>query len=202
MLKIGLTGGIGSGKTTVAKLFKKRTIPVLDADQIAHALVEPRQPALQAIVEHFGKHILTAEGTLDRDRLRHIIFTSDQQKRTLEAILHPLVYQSMQEQLADLTAPYAILCIPLLIETGQQSFVDRILLVECSPEQQQTRVEQRDKLSLAEISKIIASQTSLQEKRQQADDLIKNNTDLTQLDQQVSRLHQFYLSVSDQQQMR
>lgn len=196
MLKIGLTGGIGSGKTTVANLFKKHNTPILDADEIAHALVEPQQPALQEIVKHFGKHILTPKGYLNRDSLRQIIFASKQQKRVLEAILHPLVYQTMHEQLADLSAPYAILCIPLLIETGQQSFVDRILVVECTPELQQKRIQQRDKLSQTEINQIISAQSSMEDKRQQADDLIQNNTDQVHLGQQVNTLHLFYLSLS------
>ncbi len=197
MLKIGLTGGIGTGKTTVAELFEAHNIPVLDADQIAHTLVEPQKPALQAIVAHFGHQILTPEGQLDRAQLRTLIFASEIQKQALEAILHPLIYQSMQDQIDHIKTPYCILSIPLLIETGKQSFVDRILVVECSPEQQQARVKQRDNLSATEIAKIISAQTSLKEKRHQADDLIQNNSDLIQLKQQVDKLHQFYLSLSN-----
>ncbi len=197
MLKIGLTGGIGTGKTTVAELFEAHNIPVLDADQIAHTLVEPQKPALQTIVAHFGHQILTSEGQLDRAQLRTLIFASEIQKQALEAILHPLIYQFMQDQIDQIKTPYCILSIPLLIETGKQSFVDRILVVECSPEQQQARVKQRDNLSATEIAKIISAQTSIKEKRHQADDLIQNNTDLIQLKQQVDKLHRLYLSLSN-----
>ena len=206
MLKIGLTGGIGTGKTTVAELFEAHNIPVLDADQIAHSLVAPQKPALQAIVAHFGDQILTPEGRLDRAQLRTLIFTSEKQKQALETILHPLIYQAMQDQVNHIQTPYCILSIPLLIETGKQSFVDRILVVECSPDLQQARVKRRDNLSAREITKIMSAQTSMEEKRHHADDLIQNNTDRMQLKQQVDKLHQLYLSLSNhksnQQQMR
>lgn len=196
MLKIGLTGGIGSGKSTVARLFSKRGVPVLDADKVARDLVNPGQPALQAIVEQFGPEILDQHGRLDRAKLRHIVFHSLEQKQRLEAILHPLVYQALEREAARLDAPYCILCIPLLLETGGQHRVDRILVVDCPEELQYARVKQRDQLSDEEVKRILAVQASRNQRRAAADDILTNDADLQRLEAQVEKIHRFYLSLS------
>jgi dephospho-CoA kinase len=195
MLKIGMTGGVGCGKSTVAELFAAKGVPVLDADVIARALVEPGQPALSAIVAHFGCALLK-EGRLDRDALRERIYADPDAKIRLEAILHPLVYQALAEQAGQLQAPYCVFAIPLLIETGQQAFVDRILLVDCPPELQYERVRRRDGLSDAAIKSIIQAQASREEKLSAADDVIENTGAVEQLQKQVEHWHQVYMALA------
>lgn len=192
MLKIGLTGGIGSGKTTVAGLFAAKGIPLLDADLICRELVEPGQPALKAIVQQFGEDLLQ-DGRLDRAKLREMVFGSSDHKRHLEAILHPLVYQAMLQRLEKIQAPYCILAIPLLLETRQQAFVDRVLVIDCSIEQQIQRVHNRDHLEHAAIQRMIDAQCSREARLAAADDVIENIGDMEQLSAQVDRLHEFYL---------
>ncbi|MGR9037095.1 MAG: dephospho-CoA kinase, partial [Gammaproteobacteria bacterium] len=158
MFKVGLTGGIGCGKTTILELFKKLSVPVLDADQIAHQLVGKGQPALVEIERQFGADILMQDGSLDRSKLKEIIFSDARQKQKLEAIIHPLVFQSLEKQLEQLKAPYCLICIPLLFETHKANFVDRILVVDCPVEIQIERVTKRDRLPVEFIKSIIASQ--------------------------------------------
>jgi dephospho-CoA kinase len=202
MLKIGLTGGLGCGKTTVAALFIAKDIPVLDADQIARELVEPGQPALERIIAVFGANILTADGQLNRAALRTQIYANAQAKRQLEAILHPLVYQSLTEKAAQLNAPYCLFAIPLLIETQQQAFVDRILVVDCTVEQQYERVRTRDGFDDVTIARILQVQASREQKQAMADDLIDNSASLERLREQVEILHQAYLALSEHHQSK
>ncbi len=196
MLKIGLTGGIGCGKTAVAKLFSELGAPVLDADEISRNLVEPGQPALQAIVEAFGAQVLNG-GRLNRALLREIIFQSPASKKRLETILHPLVYATMERRIAELQAPYCILVIPLLLETGQQAFVDRILVVDCPVELQHARVKERDGVDDSVIARIIASQVDRAERLAAADDLIENVGDMGMLANRVEELDRRYLARAD-----
>lgn len=196
MLKVGLTGGIGSGKTTVANLFEQRSITIVDADQIAHALVEPGEPGLAAIVEHFGVELLDANGELIRPKLRGIVFTSPDKKKKLESILHPLIYDTIDKEVCKLNSTYCILSVPLLIETGQCGRVDRILVVDCSVELQYARVKKRDGLNNEEIKRILSTQTSRQEKLAVADDVIRNESDIAALEKQIEKLHNFYLNIS------
>lgn len=198
MLTIGLTGGIGCGKSAVARLFEKRSIPVVDADRIAHALVEPGQPALAAIVEAFGAQVLEQDDRLDRVKLRQIVFASPEHKFRLESILHPLVYQRINEELADLDAPYCIVCVPLLFETRQQHRVDRVLVVDCSVELQYERVAQRDRMAADAIERILKAQVTREERLKGADDILTNESTFEQLDKQVEKLHNFYLALSEQ----
>jgi dephospho-CoA kinase len=192
MLKIGLTGGIGCGKTTVANLFAAKGVPVLDADQIAHELVEPGQPALALIVTEFGEEFLEA-GRLNRAKLREIVFRFPEQRRRLESILHPLIFDALCRRMKTLHSSYCILCIPLLIETKQQAFVDRILVVDCVQSLQYARVIQRDGLSEAEVDRIIEAQVSREERLATATDVIHNEEGLEQLAEQVEKFHQTYL---------
>jgi dephospho-CoA kinase len=196
MLKIGLTGGIGCGKTTVARLFAELGSPVIDADQIAHELVAKGQPALKQIDQQFDGGILHPDGSLNRSRLREIVFSDPAQKQKLESILHPLVYQSIQAELERLNAPYCIIAIPLLFETNMTHFVDRVLVVDCPVETQIARVRKRDQLSLERIRSIIDSQVSRDVRKSHADDLIDNSESDYRLAEQVKKLHNLYLSLS------
>ena len=196
MLKVGLTGGIGCGKSTVAKIFADLNIPVLDADQIAHRLVEKGQPALAQIQQAFGTAILNPDGSLNRKNLRELVFSDTKQKQKLESILHPLIYKTLQAELEQLNAPYCIISIPLLFETGMTHFVDRILVIDCPVETQIERVKIRDNLTIERIQSIIDNQVSRAFRKAKADDLIDNSTTDYRLAEQVKKLHNLYLSLS------
>ena len=197
MLKIGLTGGIGSGKSTIADLFSQYNIPIIDADIIARQLVEPEQPALKLIHAAFGDVVFNTNGSLDRDKLRQIVFSSKTKKKQLESILHPLVYQQMQSDFIQQTAPYSILCIPLLLETNMSPFVDRILVVDCPVETQIERVKERNQLSKAQVMAIIDSQVSRKYRLKYANDIIDNTKSISALADQVKKLHNQYLLLSN-----
>lgn len=196
MLKVGLTGGIGCGKSTVAKIFSGFNIPVLDADEIAHSLVAKGQPALTQIQLEFTADILNPDGSLNRASLRELIFSDPNQKQKLESILHPLVYKSIQTKLEQLSAPYCIISIPLLFETGMAHLVDRILVIDCPVETQIERVKIRDTLSIERIISIINHQVSREFRTAKADDLIDNSGADYRLAEQVKKLHNLYLSLS------
>jgi dephospho-CoA kinase len=193
MYKVGLTGGIGSGKSVVADFFKQLAVPVIDADEIAHTLVAPKQIALQHICAHFGEGILTIDGHLDRAKLREIIFNDPKKKRLLEQIMHPLIYAEIGLQVNELQAPYVIIAVPLLIETKMQALVNHILIVDCSVEMQFDRVKSRDKLNNEQITAIINSQVSRAERQKQADSIIDNTQSLASVEQQVQTLHAKFL---------
>ena len=196
MLKVGLTGGIGSGKSTVARIFSDLNVPVLDADEIAHHLVEIGQPALTQIQQAFGLEILNSDGSLNRKELRDLVFSNSRQKQKLEAILHPLIYEALNAELEQQNAPYCIISIPLLFETKMMHFVDRILVIDCPVQVQIGRVKARDKLSLERINSIINSQVSRAYRKEHADDLINNSGTDYRLAEQVKKLHNLYLSLS------
>ncbi len=196
MLKVGLTGGIGCGKSTVAKIFADLNIPVLDADQIAHRLVEKGQPALARIQQEFGASILSPDGSLNRPHLREIVFSDLTQKQKLESILHPLIYKTIQAALEQLAAPYCIVSIPLLFETDMTRLVDRILVIDCPVETQIERVKIRDNLTIERIQSIVDNQVSRAYRIAKADDLIDNSTADYRLAEQVKKLHNLYLSLS------
>lgn len=193
MLKIGLTGGIGSGKSTVCAQFQSLGVNIIDADQIAKALVAPGLPAFTQIIAQFGKEFRKTDGNLDRDKLRNLIFSDKEKKQQLENILHPLVYQQIDIEIQGSTSPYCIIAVPLLLETQQAQLFDRILVIDCSIEVQIQRVESRDQLNRAQILSIIASQIPREQRLQQANDIIDNSTSTTQLAEQIKRLHNSYL---------
>ncbi len=195
MLKIGLTGGIGCGKSTVTQIFTALGVPVLDADQIAHRLVEKGQPALGQIQQAFGLAILNPDGTLNRGRLRELVFSDTCQKQKLEAILHPLVYKTIETRLEQLLAPYCVISVPLLFETNMAYFFDRILVIDCPVELQIDRVKARDHLSVERIQTIIDSQVPRASRKAKADDLIDNSDTNYRLAEQVKKLHNLYLSL-------
>lgn len=192
MLKVGLTGGIGSGKSKAAAGFAGLGVPVIDADAIARELVAPGMPALQEIAAGFGPDLLENDGTLKRARLRSLIFSDAAQRARLEAILHPLIRQEMELRLATLADPYCVLCIPLLLETQQAHRVDRILVVDTPHYLQYKRVMERDHIGAGEVAAILRAQIGFRERLARADDIITNDRDLAHLQRQVAELHQCY----------
>lgn len=196
MLIIGLTGGIGCGKSTVARQFEALGIPVIDTDLIARELVEPGQPALREIAQRFGADMIDNLGHLDRARLRQRVFADPAERRALEAILHPRIRAESLHRVAELRAPYCLLCVPLLIESGWTDLVDRVLVIDCPRELQIERAMARDALPREQIEAITASQTKRETRLQAADDIIHNDRDLGHLQQQVAALHRRYLSLS------
>lgn len=199
MLKIGLTGGIGCGKTTVSQLFQTFNVPVIDADTIAHQLVAVGQPALASIRQQFGAHFINPDGSLNRAQLREVIFTDAGQKQQLEALLHPLIHQTIQTELAALHTPYCIISIPLLFETQMTHWVDRILVIDCPVESQIERVLKRDNMPLANLLAIIASQVTRDFRTAHADDLLANTDSHDKLAEAVKKLHNLYISLSTRQ---
>lgn len=195
MLIIGLTGGIGSGKSTVAGYFAQQGIPVIDADQLARELVAPGSPALLEIASAFGPDILLADGSLDRPQLRRLAFADPSQRRRLEAILHPRIYAEMRHRSQALEAPYCIWVIPLLLETGKTALTDRVLVVDAPESVQRQRVLARAGMDEDTLEAILRSQVSRNERLHAADDVIVNDADLSHLQQQVAALHHQYLAL-------
>jgi dephospho-CoA kinase len=198
MLVIGLTGGIGSGKSTAAARFAKHGVPVLDADQVARSLVRPGSPALRAIVEEFGDSVLDASGVLDRARLRRIVLDSPELRGLLEGILHPWVRRELLTQIQGLVAPYCIVSIPLLIEAGMVDLVDRVLVVDLPEGLQYQRAVARGGLSGAEVDAIMAAQARRGERLAVADEVIMNDGSYDRLHGQVDELHEKYTRLAKQ----
>lgn len=193
---LGITGGIGSGKTAVAQLFIDRGIDVIDADQAARWVVAKGRPALLQIAEHFGADILLADGNLNRAALRQAIFQDQIQRIWLEKLLHPIIRQEIQQFLDSTTSPYNILVSPLLIEAKQYELVNRILVVDTTESLQITRSMQRDNNSIEQIQAIMDTQLARHERLSYADDIIVNDKNIAHLEQQVKQLHQSYLQLS------
>lgn len=198
MLRIGLTGGIGSGKSTVAALFAEHAVPVIDADVIAHRLTQPDGVATPKIIQVFGPEIAAATTGIDRKRLAARVFKNPAERARLEAILHPLIRAEMQSATRQLQAPYCLLVVPLLMETGQQDLVDRVLVVDVDENTQLARTQARDGRSIEEIRAILAAQIDRSQRLKQADDCITNNGDLAALKAQVEALHHKYLALAAQ----
>jgi dephospho-CoA kinase len=196
MLVVGLTGGIGSGKSTAARLFAARGAPVIDTDAIAREAVEPGTPALARIAEEFGPAVLTPAGTLDRAALRTRVFADVEQRRRLEAILHPEIRARARKRLADLAAPYAIVVVPLLIESGAWSFVQRVLVVDVPESVQRERACARNGLSRAQVDAVMNAQVNRERRLAAADDILVNDRDLPTLERQVETLHRRYLRLA------
>lgn len=193
MLTIGLTGGIASGKSEVSRMFEKLGAPVIDTDLISRQLVEPGEPALQEIIAAFGASILNTNGTLNRKKLGKLIFQSKQQREQLEDILHPRIRDEVYRQLQALDAPYAIVVIPLLLESRYPITVDRVLLIDAPQELQRRRLMQRNNIPQVEADKMIQAQTTNNKRLAAADDVISNRGTLKMLRADIQRLHEFYL---------
>lgn len=194
---VGLTGGIGSGKSTVANLFAELGADIVDADVIAREVVAPGEPALAAIAAHFGPRVITAGGELDRRALRGRVFAHPQDKDWLNALLHPLIRERMVAACAASTSPYCLLVVPLLVENNLTGLCDRVLVVDVSPKAQLERTVRRDNSNEAQIRAIMAAQASREQRLAAADDVIDNNSpDLAGLQQAVARLHRHYLALA------
>jgi dephospho-CoA kinase len=194
---VAVTGGIASGKTTVANLFQEQfAIDIVDADIVAREVVKPGTTGLTQITQHFGSTVLHQDGTLNRAELRQRIFSDLEEKKWLEDLLHPLIRQKMQHDLAQAQSAYALLVVPLLVENHLQSMADRVLVVDVDEETQVERTMRRDNVSKEQALKILAAQATRQQRLDIADDVIKNNATSEQLLQLVTKLHQKYLAMS------
>lgn len=194
---VGLTGGIGSGKSTVAELFAELGADVVDTDQIARALTGPGQAAVEEIARRFGPQYATADGALDRTRMGKLAFEDARARKDLESILHPPIRREAERRVANSTAAYAILVVPLLFESGTyQSLVRRVLVVDSDQETRIERVRRRNNLSRKEILAVIAAQIGQAERVRRADDVIRNDGDLASLVAQVTVLHRKYLELA------
>jgi dephospho-CoA kinase len=196
MLIIGLTGGIGSGKSAVEKVFCDLGVTVIDADTIAHSLSEPGKIGYQAIVEHFGAVILQPNGQIDRRKLRNCAFDNEAERDWLELTLHPMIRHEMKRQAREATSPYCVLSIPLLTETMSFDDIDRVLVIDAPEELQIARCCERDHSSPEQIQKIIQTQNSRDQRLAYADDVIVNDETLEDLQREVEFLHQCYLKLS------
>jgi len=198
VFRVGLTGGIGSGKSTASGLFAQQGVPVIDADAIAREVVAPGQPALEAIRQAFGAAAIGADGTLDRAWLRTRVFAAPGERQRLEELLHPLIREAIRDRVRRLTAPYVIIAIPLLVEKGWRSEVDRVLVIDAPVEQQIARTASRDQMQTEDVMRILAAQASRKERLAAADDVLCNEGDLNALRERVTLLHQRYLRLAGQ----
>ena len=196
---VGLTGGIGSGKTTVANLFAEQGIVLVDADIIAREVVAKGSDGLRQIGDKFGPQMLTPEGHLNRAALREQIFHHLQDREWLNALLHPMIRTRMLQQIAAASSPYVIMVVPLLFENGLDKLVHRTLVVDISPKLQLQRTIERDKVSKEQVQNIINSQSDRQTRLDKADDVIDNQGDVTALQSQVLALHNKYLQLAERQ---
>ncbi|WP_372864889.1 dephospho-CoA kinase [Spongiibacter sp.] len=201
-LIIGLSGGIGSGKTAVSDRFAQRHITVVDADIIAREVVEPGSAALERIREHFGDDMLDSHGKLRRAALRQRIFSEPDEKQWLESLLHPLIAEKTLEQLSNIASPYGLYVSPLLVEGGQKALCDRLLVVDVSESTQLRRTMTRDDNDRSQVERIMASQASRQQRLDAADDVLDNSGDLASLDSKVEALHQRYLVLAEEKAKR
>lgn len=196
MLRVALTGGIASGKSAAAKVFRGLGVPVIDTDRIARDLAEPGQPGLEALIRELGSGILDARGNLDRTRLRQRIFSDESLRQRVNATLHPLVLETVERELAHLDAPYAVIEIPLLAETGMSADFDRVLVIDASDKVRIERLETRDKVSANDARAALKAQAPREERLRLASDVIENNGSLADLDAAVRTLHARYLEAA------
>jgi dephospho-CoA kinase len=196
-LRIGLTGGIASGKSTVAGRFMELGVPVIDADESSRSVVAPGQPGLSQVIEAFGSGVVDAKGELYRQALRNVIFADESRRRDLEVILHPLIRADMERQALTAIGPYLVLAIPLLVEGGATDRVDRILVVDVDEAVQLERLMARDSHSLAQARAILAAQANRASRLKVADDVLVNSGTVPELRQAVDRLHQRYLTLAE-----
>jgi dephospho-CoA kinase len=196
--RVGLTGGIASGKSTATKFFADLGVPIIDTDQVARDVVEPGQPPLERLVERFGDSILTPDGHLDRPALRNIVFSDPKARADLEALTHPAIGAAVEARSAIAGGPYQILVLPLLVEKSLGSQLDRVLVVDCDEELQIKRLEARDGSTLAQAQAILNAQASRGARLKAAHDVIKNDGDISAVRDQVAGLHARYLELARQ----
>ena len=194
--RVGLTGGIASGKSTVADHFAALGVPVIDTDVIAREVVEPGQPALKEIAEQFGDGVITEQGGLNRAALRELIFAVEDARKLLEAILHPIIREETVRQANSAGGDYQVIVVPLLTESPLKLFVDRVLVVDCDRDTQIRRLMSRDGETAAGAERILAAQASREERLEIADDVIRNQGGLEDLAQQVAEVHEQYLTLA------
>jgi dephospho-CoA kinase len=198
MLVVGLTGGIGSGKSTVAEMFAQRGVPVIDTDHIARELTCSGGQAMPLIRAQFGPDYLNPDGGLNRPLMRRTVFGDPASRGKLEAILHPLIRSQVETQLNSLAVPYALVVIPLLVEKGGYAdLLDQVLVVDCSPVRQIARTMARSELSREEVELIVAAQADRQARLERADDVIVNEGDRAELGAKIQALHEKYFSLAD-----
>jgi dephospho-CoA kinase len=195
-LRIGLTGGIASGKTTAAARFVELGVPVIDADEVARAVVAPGEPGYAEVLTRFGRGILAVDGGLDRRALRDRVFADPAARQDLEAILHPLIRAEMQRRETAVLGPYVVLAIPLLVEGGRRDRVDRVLVVDADEAAQLERLMRRDGSTEAQARTILAAQASRTDRLRVADDVLVNSGSVAQLRAAVDRLHERYLEIA------
>lgn len=196
MLVIGITGGIGSGKSAATDYLASKGITVVDADRVSRTVVEPGRPALEEIRAHFGQGVIQEDGTLDRRALREIVFADAAERKRLEAITHPAIAREMLAQIQSSTSPYTILVSPLLLETSQRQMVDRVLLVDVPEPLQMERTARRDQVPETQVRQIMQAQMDRQERRRRADDIVVNDDSLESLYRQLDELHEKYLDMA------
>ncbi len=196
--RVGLTGGIASGKSIASKFFGALGVPIIDTDQVARDVVEPGQPPLERLVERFGESILTPDGHLDRPALRNIVFSDPKARADLEALTHPAIGAAVEARSAIAGGPYQILVIPLLVEKGLGSQLDRVLVVDCDEELQIKRLQARDGSTPEQARAILDAQVSRAARLKAAHDVIKNDGDMSAVREQVAALHARYLELARQ----
>ncbi|CAH0993177.1 Dephospho-CoA kinase [Sinobacterium norvegicum] len=199
MYIVGLAGGIGSGKTAVSDRFEKLNIDVIDADVASRTVVEPGKPALRDIAAKFGDDILLADGSLDRAKLRSEVFSNPASKQWLEQLIHPLIATEIFTQLEEAKSSYCLFVSPLLFESGQNEICNRVLLVDVPVETQISRTMSRDNNSREQVEAILSQQASRETRLEKSDDILLNDQGFEQLDREIARLHQLYLSLAKEQ---
>jgi len=197
--RVGLTGGIASGKTTVANLFAALGVHIVDTDLLAREVVAPGSPLLPKIAEHFGEQVLQKDGSLDRARLRERVFADPAERLWLESVTHPAIRELTDSRCESATSAYVIVAIPLLVETRGAKRFDRVLVVDCEPELQLARLQARDGMTRAQAERMLAAQVTREQRLEVADDVIRNDGEIAGLRDQVEILHRRYLSAAKAQ---
>ena len=195
MLIIGLTGGIGSGKSVASSKFKSLGITVVDADVASRTVVEPGKPALKEIEDHFSSGIITTEGKLDRNKLREIIATDPEERKWLESVLHPKIGEQITKEISESTSVYTLFVAPLLLETNSQERCARVVVVDVPKEVQILRTAKRDKVSPNQVEQMVAAQMEREKRLEKADDVLLNSGTIEDLEKQVEELHKKYMQM-------
>jgi len=197
MLIIGLTGGIGSGKSVASDKFKSLGIVVVDADVASRTVVEPGKPALKEIEDHFGSGIITAEGKLDRNNLREIIATDPEERKWLESVTHPKIGEQITKEISESTSVYTLFVAPLLLETNSQEMCSRVVVVDVPKDVQIQRTAKRDKVSSNQVEQMVAAQMKREKRLEKADDVLLNSGTIEDLEKQVEELHKKYIQMAE-----